>query len=748
MRLLSTIMLLTIVSLSIVFAQTPLRLKSGNESYPIDGSHLLQKQEQQVRDYVKQHPEMLSEMRLSKTAAWNFNVGSTKSWYSQDLTTNTFYQVPSTCRKVGTHCYIFVEDAIWNSRVNQAAVDSVANYFDNKTPANPTKGIYQSDVEAFGDVPDVDSDPRIIILIEDIKDGYTGTGGYVAGYFTGHNETNQTYSNKAEIYYLDGNPGNLSTASGLRQAISTTAHEFQHMIFWKYHTNWQQATFIDEGCAELAEINVGFQARAQEGDYGYNNETNRFLMEWRQLGDNNTLKDYSRASRFFLYLRDQFGIGIFKKIVSSTKVGISCFNDAFAQMGSTLKLADVYTNFMLANIIDDRSSNPAYGYVYQNLPKPTGKVYGNPNASSSTTLYYLAGEYLTFNNGTDLKITFNSSSTSLKIKALESGPSGKRIVDVPVNAQFSEPEFGKGYTSVTFAVINPVESSENWAVTNYSFTSSGSAKPAMELKWDDSEPTTAYSFDPGDTIAVTFNAVPGGRLDSIKVALGSTGTITGGIWETSGGATKSPLGRKLAYPVTAVSTVNLKAPYPVPFSNWKVIDLRSYNITTDKAFVAGFVFGKNTSEPGIMVADHIGGDPYHSFTYFTPTGNPSDWYYLSSNTNSSAVAIYLVRAYVSFQTSDIKQTADIKPSNYKLSQNYPNPFNPVTTIRYQIPEDGFVTLKVYDMLGNEVSSLVSQEQTPGEYTATFDGKNLASGIYFYNLTQGNFTETKKLVLMK
>ncbi len=85
---------------------------------------------------------------------------------------------------------------------------------------------------------------------------------------------------------------------------------------------------------------------------------------------------------------------------------------------------------------------------------------------------------------------------------------------------------------------------------------------------------------------------------------------------------------------------------------------------------------------------------------------------------------------------------------FSLSQNYPNPFNPTTTIRYQIPHAGFVSLKIYDVLGKETAALVNEEKPAGEYNVTFDGSNLSSGVYFYQLKSGSFVETKKLILMK
>ena len=89
-----------------------------------------------------------------------------------------------------------------------------------------------------------------------------------------------------------------------------------------------------------------------------------------------------------------------------------------------------------------------------------------------------------------------------------------------------------------------------------------------------------------------------------------------------------------------------------------------------------------------------------------------------------------------------------KPQSYKLAQNYPNPFNPLTKIMYQIPEANLVTIKVYDVLGNEIETLVNEEKIAGNYEVIFDGSALTSGIYYYRIITGNFSQTKKMVLLK
>ena len=88
------------------------------------------------------------------------------------------------------------------------------------------------------------------------------------------------------------------------------------------------------------------------------------------------------------------------------------------------------------------------------------------------------------------------------------------------------------------------------------------------------------------------------------------------------------------------------------------------------------------------------------------------------------------------------------PENFSLSQNYPNPFNPSTTIKYQLPQAEFVSLKVFDVLGDEIATLVKEEKSSGSYDVEFKAENLPSGTYFYKLQAGNFVETKKMVLIK
>ena len=288
-----------------------------------------------------------------------------------------------------------------------------------------------------------------------------------------------------------------------------------------------------------------------------------------------------------------------------------------------------------------------------------------------------------------------------------------------------------------------------WTYTNWSkFTTISTVPPAETiLQWDNTEPIGYYAWTPNDTICVAFNAVAGGRLDSIRVALSKAGTITGGIW-TYTGYSSAPLGN-LKVPITASISTTPASPYPIPYNNWAKVDLSSYNISTDNAFAVGFVIGSDPTTPGVMVTNYPGQVAYHSYTYLQIADsnvNTPGWYYITSS--DTTVGIYLIRAYVSLITG-VKQGMELTPKTFSLSQNYPNPFNPSTMINYSIPKASLVAIKVYDVLGREVKTLVNEEKSAGNYSVQFSANSgYASGVYFYRMQAGNFVQTKKLLLLK
>jgi hypothetical protein len=719
---------------------------SAQGSYPISAHEILWQKEREVDRYAAAHPELLTQARLRKSAAWGFVVGSTYTWYADSLTGGmSRYTVSSTCRAVGTHCYVFVEDASWGTRVTQAGVDAVVNAFDNSTPADPSKGIYQTDVDTFGNPPDVDNDPKIVILILDIRDGSTGSA-YVAGYFYSFNEIPKSTpgystSNEAEIYFLDCNPQDLATS--FQSAMNTTAHEFQHMIHWNY--NKLGDTFLNEGCSEIASVVCGYPLRDQSL---FASEPNHYLFDWRRTNPTLVLNDYSRAARFTLYLKEQFGAGLLKTIVSTNLTGSARLDAALAAYSppTTRRFTDVFEDWLVANILNDTSVDPKWGYTYPGVTNVVPKNIFNPNVSSATESVAAIGAlYLSYQNGTSLSATLSSTSpSSFWVRAVETGPSGKRVLPVTLGSAFDEPAFGTGYTNVTF-VVGDISASGPYNIT---YSSTGTASGATELKWDLTEPTGYLGNSAGDTVCVWFDGASGARLDSVRVALRRTGSMSGGLFRFTGALRPTPLGVLLA-PISVTGTSTPPSPYPVPWPNWGSADVHSLNIDATQSFAVALVCtGTSSVDNRVMVTVQPSPIP-HSYTYVT--GTSPNWYIYTYSDDSTY--FYIIRAYVSIPTAVGRQAIELLPSSTRLLQNFPNPFNPSTTISYIIGERAQVTLKVFDVLGAEVATLVSKVQDPGSYQVSWDGRNsrsqeVISGIYFYRLQAGSFSKTEKMVLVK
>jgi len=123
------------------------------------------------------------------------------------------------------------------------------------------------------------------------------------------------------------------------------------------------------------------------------------------------------------------------------------------------------------------------------------------------------------------------------------------------------------------------------------------------------------------------------------------------------------------------------------------------------------------------------------------------YWYTGLPTTSTPTSFSTPTTYSKVATT-IKDNEIDMPKSFLLLQNYPNPFNPSTTIEYSLPGNSFVSLKVYDVMGKEITILVNKEQPQGNYKINFDGSNLSSGIYLYRLHSNTFIQTRKFVLLK
>jgi GH35 family endo-1,4-beta-xylanase/TPP-dependent 2-oxoacid decarboxylase len=149
------------------------------------------------------------------------------------------------------------------------------------------------------------------------------------------------------------------------------------------------------------------------------------------------------------------------------------------------------------------------------------------------------------------------------------------------------------------------------------------------------------------------------------------------------------------------------------------------------------VLWKHPGIKGITFWDYIQGAIWQTTAYL-----------VRSDGTARPVVQWLADFIKANPVTGVKEISSQIPVSYELKQNFPNPFNPTTNIQYNIPKTSNVTLRIYDVLGRLVQTLVNTEQKPGSYSVSFNAQNLSSGVYFYQINAGNFTETKKLMLLK
>ena len=178
------------------------------------------------------------------------------------------------------------------------------------------------------------------------------------------------------------------------------------------------------------------------------------------------------------------------------------------------------------------------------------------------------------------------------------------------------------------------------------------------------------------------------------------------------------------------------------------VPITTSNITsTPPGITTGnfFSFDGNSYNPAVTL------DPTHA--YWVSVNMDGTFYLTDPQLTASVAASNRIHIVPNSDEpppppSGIQHPASTVPREFNLEQNYPNPFNPVTEIRFEIPVSSFVSLKIFDVLGREVATIVNEVKQPGEYTVTWDARNIPSGVYYYRLTAGTFVSVKKLLLIR
>ena len=327
-------------------------------------------------------------------------VGDRRDFFAVNFNTHEQYIVQATLRAIGEFCYIFVEDSEWLRTVNEQTVRSVRRAFDDTTPADANRGIYEIETELFGAPPDIDGDKRIYLLLLDIRDKATHGSNFVAGFFSPVNQHRGVLrhpeigipvrSNELDMLYLDTDPLN----AGSEKALGVLAHEFEHLIHWRHDKD--EAIWVNEGCAEYAMFACGYRVTSHISSFQQNPRIS--LVDWPR-GASSQLAHYGAVYLWMLYLHEHYGGSqTIAAIVKDRSNGISGINNALHSRGVEATFPVIYADWKVANYLDDTEfADGRYGYQNEQLrlrPRREHRVY--PVSVENNVLASYASDYIPF----------------------------------------------------------------------------------------------------------------------------------------------------------------------------------------------------------------------------------------------------------------------------------------------------------------------------------------------------------------
>ncbi|MSS73279.1 MAG: hypothetical protein EXS64_17585 [Candidatus Latescibacteria bacterium] len=326
---------------------------------------------------------------LQTTLLHPFVVGDTLTFRAFDFGSGKPYTLTATCRLVGQHCYAFVQDEEWNTRVRLPQIQGLADAFDRSAAADTTRGIFDLDTATFGPPPDVDGDPRILILVLDIQDGYASTGNFFAGYFDFANESPPI---GREVLFIDDRPLDLDS----RLARATLVHEFQHMIHW--NADSKEEKWVDEGCSEYAERMSGY-ADTTGVAQAFLSFPNVGLTEWQDLS-----LDYEKSMLFVAYFAHRYGRPSLRRLVQDRAHGVAGFASALSAIEGAGTFTDLFADWIAANLLDAAGR---YGYADLQLASLTAeKMSALPLGPSPRRVHAWAARYFDFGKQEGLRVGF------------------------------------------------------------------------------------------------------------------------------------------------------------------------------------------------------------------------------------------------------------------------------------------------------------------------------------------------------
>jgi len=391
--------------------------------------------------------EVIIKRRLEKPAA-----GDTSFFIYEDITasTPTMIEAPFNKLKEEGGIIVYAElSEIEANHVSSYAAGQIIEALLYKTPSgsiNPDKGILANEIDIFGEIPDVDNNGKLLVLLTDIRDNYDAEENpvYVAGYFDPRDQVNNSGSgNFGDIMYIDTNPGKMYDEFSL----GIVAHELQHLIHYRVDDN--ESTWLNEGMSEFAMYILGFESRS----YGtFLRDTNRPLTSF----DNN-IADYAKVGLWTLYCYKQFGLNFIKQVVTETANSLDSYTRVLVSNGLTIDTDELMRNWFVANLINDSDiAGGVYGYGDVQISKVySDYFYGSFSEGEEVDISVKnsAAQYVQFFAGKALRFDLDFSVDSdFKMAIVKEGAESS-VELVNLNSRpfhYDDPLFGISYSKLTF----------------------------------------------------------------------------------------------------------------------------------------------------------------------------------------------------------------------------------------------------------------------------------------------------------
>lgn len=701
--------------------------------------------------------------------------GDERSFYVYNFDASTpnnqvFDLKPFRLIRKGNLTQIWFEVAeIDNGRLNNAVADTMFKYLEdesNPSSFNPNKGIIELINEYMGDPPNYDGDNLVDFLITDIQDGWTpsGGGGYTAGFFYGVDQNpdpgmGASYrSNERDVLYIDSYPGiyNNGEADATRP-LGTLSHEYQHLINYNYNTGFEsELTFINEAQSNFASLLSGYFPHPSYGSYLA--DTNVPLFRWNSGG--NTLPDYGRAASFSSYMWDQLGFENSGTLTQNPLSGRAGIEDTFSDLQAPFSFDEFLVNWGIANLINAKQVNARYGYGHPFLSSlRAGVDFEDPNISSKEIqVEGGAIEYIGFQQSQNLEITVSSTnSQSSEIRIITESNNTVQIIPLNSGGTFTTPS-DEIYDKAYIMLVNTNTDYQNSDPVDFTVSSSGelaydltalstygdTPKFYWPIPYKNSSNVGRFGFS--NKYSIGFDAlvhslelyVVGGQgADGEQIGVKGEGTLRIAVYSDINGAP----GEVLASDSLDFSEIG---------TGWQTFNVTDWNLSVEQGQTIHAVYevmvpviDRDINSIPLRLDDGTG---TQDVTYIVTNPDEFEVMFTDEDTNGQhGVWNNLVLAEAIITDNEIESS---QPDKFKLSQNYPNPFNPTTNINFSLPKTTDVKLTVYSMLGQKVATLVNSTMPAGDHSISWDAQDMASGLYIYTIQAGDFSQTKKMILMK